>query len=449
MADIRLTYYGDDFTGSTDVMEALEVNGVHCVLFLEPPTIEELEQYPGIQAVGVAGVSRSMTPEEMQQELPPIWKRIHALNAPLFHYKVCSTFDSSAETGSIGCAIEIGGNLWKRKVIPLVVGAPKLGRYVVFRNLFARSGFNGDVYRLDQHPTMRHHPVTPMRKSDLRSILADQGVMGFEEINILALDQGIQEVRRRIEACDCPNTVLVFDTLTDAHLPTIGEALWEGATHETPLFAVGSSGIEYALTAHWNTQQRPATSVSFRSAGEQQVLVMSGSCSPVTERQIATAEQNGFVVIALDTLALLDEATREQTLLSTIDEALPPLLEGKSMVIHSCCGREDVRLSATKLAIQGLERGALGKLQGRLLRQLLMRFPMRRVAVTGGDTSGYVAQELGILSLQMVRPMSPGSPLCKMHSTYAELDGVEILFKGGQVGRDDLFVAIGQGSVEK
>jgi len=32
-----LAYYGDDFTGSTDVMEALSVNGVGTVLFLEQP----------------------------------------------------------------------------------------------------------------------------------------------------------------------------------------------------------------------------------------------------------------------------------------------------------------------------------------------------------------------------------------------------------------------------
>jgi 3-oxoisoapionate kinase len=32
-----ISYYGDDFTGSTDVMEALASNGVETVLFLKKP----------------------------------------------------------------------------------------------------------------------------------------------------------------------------------------------------------------------------------------------------------------------------------------------------------------------------------------------------------------------------------------------------------------------------
>lgn len=38
MNDLLLTYYGDDFTGSTDVMESLELYGIPTVLFLAMPT---------------------------------------------------------------------------------------------------------------------------------------------------------------------------------------------------------------------------------------------------------------------------------------------------------------------------------------------------------------------------------------------------------------------------
>ena len=44
---------------------------------------------------------------------------------------------------------------------PIVVGAPKLGRYCVFGNLFARHNVDGVVHRLDRHPTMSVHPTTP------------------------------------------------------------------------------------------------------------------------------------------------------------------------------------------------------------------------------------------------------------------------------------------------
>ena len=40
MSDLLLSFYGDDFTGSTDVLEQLASNGVSTVLFLSPPTPE-------------------------------------------------------------------------------------------------------------------------------------------------------------------------------------------------------------------------------------------------------------------------------------------------------------------------------------------------------------------------------------------------------------------------
>jgi uncharacterized protein YgbK (DUF1537 family) len=94
MADLLLTFYGDDFTGSTDTMEALQTNGVPTVLFLEPPAPDLLAgRFAGVRAVGLAGISRSLSPAQMHAELYPKFRALQALGAPFVHYKVCSTFD--------------------------------------------------------------------------------------------------------------------------------------------------------------------------------------------------------------------------------------------------------------------------------------------------------------------------------------------------------------------
>ena len=54
-----ISYYGDDFTGSTDVMEALASNGVETVLFLKVPDADLLSRFSGVRAYGLAGTSRS------------------------------------------------------------------------------------------------------------------------------------------------------------------------------------------------------------------------------------------------------------------------------------------------------------------------------------------------------------------------------------------------------
>ena len=93
MSDLLLSFYGDDFTGSTDAMESLARGGVRTVLFTTPPTPAQLARYDGLRAFGVAGMTRSMSPEAMEQTLRPAFEVIRQCKPPIVHYKVCSTFD--------------------------------------------------------------------------------------------------------------------------------------------------------------------------------------------------------------------------------------------------------------------------------------------------------------------------------------------------------------------
>ena len=72
---LLLTYYGDDFTGSTDGMEALALHGVKTVLFTGMPADSQYRQFTDYHAIGLAGSSRSQTPEWMEAHLRPpfVW----------------------------------------------------------------------------------------------------------------------------------------------------------------------------------------------------------------------------------------------------------------------------------------------------------------------------------------------------------------------------------------
>lgn len=84
-----LSFYGDDFTGSTDVMEALASRGVNTVLFTRIPTAEEFAPFANYSAMGLAGTSRSQTPDWMDENLPAIFAWLKSLEAKFCHYKVC------------------------------------------------------------------------------------------------------------------------------------------------------------------------------------------------------------------------------------------------------------------------------------------------------------------------------------------------------------------------
>lgn len=452
MNALRLTFYGDDFTGSTDVMEALTLGGVPTVLFLAPPTPDFVaERFPQAQALGVAGVSRSMSPAQMSAELPPIFDALAAFRAPLFHYKICSTFDSSPTVGSIGHAIELGVQAFAAGVVPLIVGAPVLKRYVAFGNLFATIG--DETYRLDRHPTMCQHPITPMDEADLRLHLGKQTArrIGLIDLRHLAMPESLAARWQRLIAEGCQ--IVLFDTLDEGHLSAIGGWLW-GLRGDQPVFVVGSSGVEYALVSHWQQSgDVGASHAAWHVDPVPQTLVISGSAAPQTAAQIEWALANGFHGIRLDGPALVNPTTAEAARAAARAQALAVLEQGGSPLLYSALGPNDPAIPATRDAMTALgidprtvgER--LGSQQGRLLRELLERFPLRRVCVSGGDTCGHASRQLDLYALEYVMPIAPGSPLCRARSHHAAFDGLEVSLKAGQVGRTDYFSTLLSGRV--
>ena len=454
-----LAFYGDDFTGSADVMEVLQWSGMRTVLFLEPPSPEQLSRFPGLRAFGVAGTSRTMSPTRMEGELKPIFESLRAANAAIVHYKTCSTFDSSPQIGSIGKAIELGRDVFQTQPVPLLIAAPGLGRYQAFGNLFARSGLDTEPFRLDRHPTMCHHPITPMTEADTRVHLAKQTDLTIELVDCVQIEElaqganGAELSHSRRFARD--SQVLLFDAVYPRHMPRIGEIIDGLAGERSPLFTVGSSGIEYALTAHWFEQETDGgPSKRSHSPGRptfdaiDQLVALTGSCSPVNARQIDWAEANGFETLPIDAARLVDEGTWEKEVNEVAGRALECLSRGANLIIHSSRGPRDPRVAKTlaALANRGLSEvdirlrsgHILGPKLGQILKLILASHPLGRVGVAGGDTSGYVARALGIEALEALAPVAPGSPLCRVHSRQ-RIDGSEIFFKGGQVGHDDVW----------
>lgn len=420
--DRLISYYGDDFTGSTDVMEALASHGVKTVLFTRPPTAEEFAPYETFQAFGLAGTSRSETPEWMDKCLPGVFRWLKSLNARYCHYKVCSTFDSSPQIGSIGRAMEIGAKIFEQQMIPLVVGAPQLKRYTFAGNLFA--GYQGVTYRIDRHPVMSRHPVTPMDEADIRLHLGRQTSFKIVLANAGWPVSGI-------------GMLDVYDDVTQLQA---GNQLydWNGA------FITGSSGVEYALMKVFAERGDILGQAAFSPIEPvPQTIVVSGSVSPTTERQIKHALNNGFEAIAVDALELARGGDTVRA--KAIEAALETLNRGMSPIIHTALG------PATDGGNQldGIPDGRrnIGEGLGAMLKALQKATMIKRVMIAGGDSSSHAIGQLNIYALttRMPLPATPGSPLCTAASNAAELDGIEIALKGGQVGADNYFTALRDG----
>ena len=451
---LLLAYYGDDFTGSTDALEFLTLAGVKTVLFLRKPEQKDLERFPGIQAIGLAGKSRSMSPSEMEMELFPAFENLKSFESAHFHYKVCSTFDSAPHVGNIGKAIEIGSKVFNQKTVLVSPSAPHLGRFCVFGNLFARMGTfgNGKIYRIDRHPSMSKHPVTPALEGDLTVHLAKQTEKPINLINLTTIEKGTLEVLEAVK--NNKAEILFFDGFNLEHLKTIGGVFNQLAAAKT-LFTVGSSGIEMALGLDWQDKKIIGNKIAFESVGEvSPLLVLSGSCSPVTSSQIEYAIENGFLEIALESKAVAIQ-NQPEIINKTVAQIIENFSNGKSTILHTSRGVNDPRIAETEMYFKskGIVENEIqkqcstiyGSVLGRIANKVLKVVPLKRILFAGGDTSSYAASELGILALEMIAPLAPGAPLCKAVSDNEWVNGIEMNFKGGQVGTTDYFIKVLKG----
>jgi uncharacterized protein YgbK (DUF1537 family) len=446
---LLLSYYGDDFTGSTDAMEAMTAAGLPTLLCLETPTAELLARFPGVRCVGLAGSSRGRDPAWMQVELPAAFASLAALGAPVLQYKVCSTFDSSREIGSIGCAIDLGVAQMRGRWSPMIVGAPLLRRYQMFGNLFA--AIDGVGYRLDRHPTMSRHPVTPMREADLRLHLREQTARRIELIDMLALRSGQAAQQLHTLAGDDDDTpVVLLDVLDDETLQAAGELVW--TQRGEGVFSASSSGLQYALAAYWRARGWLPARPSLPAAAPVSVIAaVSGSCSPVTARQIQQARADGFHTERLDLRAALGAKTGAAEIERAADAAIGALRRGISAVVFSAEGPDDptVRGFDTLAAEAGLTRTdaarRIGQALAGVMKRMLDGVDLQRVVVAGGDSSGEVAGALGITALSVAAALAPGSPLCRAWSARPERDGLEIVLKGGQIGGASFFAEVRAG----
>jgi hypothetical protein len=205
--------------------------------------------------LGIAGAARAMTPEAMRAELDPS-PRCSARSARA----CCTTRPARPSTArrtsaasarpSARCAPHVGNAVDRHRRRPA-----QPGRYCLFGNLFAGGRQRRRGHRIDRHPTMSRHPVTPMHEADLRPHLAAQGLARRAlGIAYTATSQDGEALDSQLQHAAWPQARRRAVRRGRRRPPrAIGVVLW--ATRATQnLLAVGPSSVVEA----WPRTGRPA-----------------------------------------------------------------------------------------------------------------------------------------------------------------------------------------------
>ncbi|WP_243074422.1 four-carbon acid sugar kinase family protein [Microbacterium sp. SS28] len=415
MTRATVAYYGDDFTGSVDVLLQFARRGLAGRLFTQLPSLAALrDAAEEVDVVGIAGIARSLAVDAIADEVAPVFGAFRRLGVPVVQYKACSTADSSPSIGSIGRVLEAARAVFGPRAVPMLFAQPDFGRYTVFGHHFAREG--DTVYRLDRQPTMSRHPTTPMREAELATHFALQTSLPIGAVPFVAYtsSDALAEL-----IAHSPEAALVLDASTDEEVDLVGRAV---LAQEPPVFALGSGGLSAGLA---RASGSAAVTLRASSGATGPVLAVSGSRSPQTRRQVDAAAAAGWM---LEPLALES---------GQADRVAASLSSRRSVVLTS----DDADVGAGDGVLERIAEAAAS-----VVSHSVRAGATRRIIVCGGDTSSRVTRLLGVESLSIAANPMGNVVLLRAHAQDAAVDGLELLLKGGQVGPVDLFEQVRTGS---
>jgi uncharacterized protein YgbK (DUF1537 family) len=155
-----IVFYGDDFTGASANLMEYHRQGLKGMLFVDTPTLEQVALHAtDVDVVGIAGISRSLNPEEITHEVRPAFELFKALESRIIQYKICATFDSSSARGSFGPVLELAREIFDARCIPIMAAHPLFGRFTAFGNHFCDvPGTNLSPGQASQHVTASGNP---------------------------------------------------------------------------------------------------------------------------------------------------------------------------------------------------------------------------------------------------------------------------------------------------
>ncbi|MTH77551.1 four-carbon acid sugar kinase family protein [Paracoccus aestuariivivens] len=388
-------FVADDFTGASDTLATLARAGFRARLF---PVVPDPTQIEGLDAFGIATHARSLTRGDITDLAARIGAALAKLAPRFLHIKVCSTFDSSHETGNMALLAHGLAAATGIQRIAVIGGQPSLGRYAVFGTLFAR-GPDRAVHRIDRHPVMSCHPVTPMHEADLIRHLGQLGLTGLVRID-----------RGAVETAPFPR---FYDALDQRDVEAAGRSLL--AEHE-PVIVLGASSVAEAWIA--NQSERPVSTMrNLERTGP--VFAFAGSRSSATTAQIASAKGISRLPIAPGDLAANSPARANA--LAWVRERLS---RGQDCLVYLTA--EATATSPATLASASAD----------FVLEALRDLAVAGLTVAGGDTSSAVITALRPENLDYACDLCAGVPILT-----ARVNGLTlpVALKGGQMGGADFF----------
>ncbi|MEP3847360.1 MAG: 3-oxo-tetronate kinase [Paracoccaceae bacterium] len=404
----------DDFTGATDLAGLLARRGARVSLRIGVP-VEPPKDTAAFEVIALK--SRTAPRDEAIAETLAAYTWLKQAGAQRFFWKYCSTFDSTPE-GNIGPVAEALMSKIGTDQTIYCPAFPENGRSIFMGNLFVGE------QPLAESP-MQDHPLTPMRDSNLMRLLAPQVSGDVGLINRLTVAKGSDAVRAALDALRNAGTAhVIVDAVANSDLDVIAQAC-----RHLPLLT-GGSAIAMPLPALYAGDGLLSldNDAVGRTVPDAQTVVLSGSCSAMTNAQVTHYCATGAPSYQLDPMALAkDGSDAVLRWLAGQDLSQAPLIYATAMPASVKAAQEKLGTAKAGAMIEDVlsECAVAARDAG-----------ARRFIVAGGETSGAVTKALKVNTLGIGPEIAPGVPW-----TFCTTAGhdVALTLKSGNFGSEDFF----------
>jgi len=410
---VRLGIIADDFTGALLVAGKLEAAGLHAPVFFDPSA---LLGTPYGDVLILASRTRVMPVAEARAAIESGADALESAGCTRLAYKACASFDSTEE-GNIGLAADYLSDRAGGAPVLMSAGFPIYNVTVHQGYMFYRS-------RLVSESIKRLDPLTPMTDPDLVRFLSHQTRTPVALLPHSILVQGVETARQEWEKLvNSGARHVLADTSDDGDV----EVSIRLAT-ESPVIVVASDpliiGFAMALT-----RKRAGHETQKPKLPDGPGAALVGSVGPVATEQFAqfSAIYPGLM------LNPLDERGESAIIASALDWATP-LIGPQPVGISTDTNPAAVERAQKALGVIGAARRAERLIAG--VAAGLRDRGVRRMVVSGGETSGAVVAALGIRRVRALPDGPLGSGFCVAEKPVP----MSLFLKSGKLGTPDILV---------
>ncbi len=434
-------YFGciaDDFTGASDAASFLQKGGMRVVL------VNGVPRNPGkgglaegVDGVVIALKSRALPPGEAVDQTLLAARWLREAGAEQMYVKYCSTFDST-EKGNIGPVCDRLLEWTGQRFTLLCPSLPANGRTVKKGILYV------DGTPLAESP-MSRHPVNPMKKSRIRDLMESQSRYPCYETGAGCAGAAEGELPEHYYLVPDYETRKDGQTIAgkfgDLGLLTGGSGLCEalaeyhvekrgGRERQGDSNRERQENQEVSRGRQENQGDSRGWPEDGTATGREQkkLLILAGSCSAATRRQIEAWKQAGGSCLRIDPRQLLEDFSVLEQAKRRIREMEGELLVYSAPAAGGEAGEESRAAGQGELSAV-LDRAFSGlALYGRSC-------GCKRLVVAGGETSGAVTRALGYQAFYVRDSIAPGVPVL----VPAEDRSMALVLKSGNFGGERFF----------